>query len=181
FVHDMANGVMNPFHGVRSAKDEEQHAGELAILFLRKIFQDVLANQLLRRAMARIGFRHDCFGVPLRQFRARCKHASSDDIESRARNQPANDAAGARFTHRVRRDDGVGKLFSLHVFYLSGGLSAPQNSSPSDCRARRPTREAIAIAPWALDGASPSAPATKNQRVTRLELATSTLARQVWR
>src|SRR5439155_868531 len=70
----------------------------------------------------RIGSRHDRVRVALRQFRARSKHASPDEIESRAGNQPANDAAGARFAHRVRRDDDIGKLFSLHFDYLSGGL-----------------------------------------------------------
>src|SRR6266487_6395103 len=79
--------------------------------------------------MARIGFRHDRIRVSLRQFRARRKHASTDEIESRAGNQPANDAAGARFAHRVGRHNDVGELFSLHFDYLSGGLYAPQNPS----------------------------------------------------
>ena len=64
-VHDVAYGAMNLFHRVRSAKDEEQHTRVLAVLFTGEIFQDVLANQLLRRAMTRIGFRHDRFGVAL--------------------------------------------------------------------------------------------------------------------
>src|SRR6266446_7838239 len=99
----------------------------LAVLFAGEIFQDVLANQLLGRAMTWIGFRDDLFGVALRQFCARREHASADKIESRAGNQSANDAAGTRFAHRVRRDDHVGELFSLHSCYLSGGLEAPQN------------------------------------------------------
>src|SRR6266487_6932945 len=122
---------MNLFHGVWPAKDEEYHARTLAVLFAGEIFQHVIANQLLRRAMTRIGFSHDCVGVASCQFCARRKHASADQIESRAGNQSANDAAGARFAHRVRRDDDVGELFSLHSCYFSGGLLAPQNSSPN--------------------------------------------------
>src|SRR6266699_3166210 len=88
--------------------------------------------------MTRIGFRHDRVRVALRQFRARSKHASPDEIESRAGNQPANDAAGARFAHRVRRHNDVGELFSLHFDYLSGGIRVPQNSSPKDSRESSP-------------------------------------------
>src|SRR6516162_3427127 len=120
---------MNPLHGIRTAKDEEQHTSLLAVSFAGEIFQDVLTDQLLSRSMAQIGFRHDRIRISLRQFRARRKHASTDEIESRAGNQPANDAAGARFAHRVGRHNDVGELFSLHFDYLSGGIRVPQNSS----------------------------------------------------
>jgi len=40
--------------------------------------------------------------------------APADQIEAGARDEPRNDAAGARFAHRVRRDDDIGKLFGLH-------------------------------------------------------------------
>src|SRR4029450_876300 len=64
--------------------------------------------------MTRVDFCDERLGVAFGQLQTRRKHASANQVESCARNQPSNDAAGARFAHRVRRDGDVGKLFVLH-------------------------------------------------------------------
>ena len=115
FVHDVPDGGVHLLHCVGAAKHKKHDTRALASLCPGEIFQHVIANQFLRRAMTRIGFGHDRFCVALRQLRARREHARADEIETRARNQSRDDPAGARFAHRIRRDDGVGKFFVLHV------------------------------------------------------------------
>src|SRR5215510_1976393 len=117
---------MNLFHSIRPAEDQKQNARIPTVLFPTEIFHHVLANQLLRGAMARVSFRHNRVGIALGKLGAGSEHSPSDQIESCARNQPANDATGARFPHRVGRHDGIGELFSLHSRYLNGGQSVPQ-------------------------------------------------------
>ena len=67
--------------------------------------------------MPGISFGDNRLGVALRQVLARSKHACTDKIETSARNQPGNDPAGARLAHRIWRDNNVGKLLGLHVFF----------------------------------------------------------------
>src|SRR5947209_14630175 len=65
--------------------------------------------------MSRFGFAHNRLGVAANQLLARHEHARGYQIETGARNQPGNDPAGARFAHRVRRNDGVREFVDLHV------------------------------------------------------------------
>src|ERR1700726_3533176 len=54
------------------------------------------------------------FRIADNEFSAWREHAAANQIESGARNQPRHDSAGARFAHRIRGHDGVGKFFILH-------------------------------------------------------------------
>ena len=64
--------------------------------------------------MPRLGLGHDRLGVSPNEFGAGREHATANEIEAGARNEAGDDAAGARFAHRIRRDDDVGKFFGLH-------------------------------------------------------------------
>ena len=77
-VHDMTHRAMNLFHRIRTAKDEEQHARPLTIDSAGEIFQHVIANQFLGRAMTRLRFRDDGFCVALRQFWTWRKHPAAN-------------------------------------------------------------------------------------------------------
>src|SRR6476469_4492130 len=117
---------MNLFRSVRSAENQKQDTRVLTVFLSGEIFQHVLADQLLRGAMAWVSFRHNRVGITLGQLRTRSEHSASDQVESGAGNQPANDAAGARFPDRIGCNDGISKLFGLHRFYSSGGRPPPQ-------------------------------------------------------
>ena len=62
-----------------------------------------------------IGLGHDGVRVALGQLCTRREHSRRDQIQSRAGNEAGNDPAGARFAHRVGRDNDVGKLFGGHA------------------------------------------------------------------
>ena len=135
FVHDVTDGVMDFFHGIGAAENEHQRARSLSIDFSGEIFQNVIANQFLGSAMARLSFGHDCLGVTLRQFRARGENPRRDEIESRPRNQAGDDPTGVRFAHRVGRNDDVGKLFGWHAIFSRAAVDQPRR-----CRKSEPPR-----------------------------------------
>src|SRR5438270_11552364 len=64
--------------------------------------------------MPGFGFADDGFGVMLNQFPGRREHSRRYQVETGPGNKPGNDPAGARFAHRVRRDDGVSEFLDLH-------------------------------------------------------------------
>ena len=90
-------------------------ARALPVLFRAEIIQHVIADQLLGGAMRRLGFADDRFRVLLNQFRTRREHAGGNQIEPGSRNQARDDAPGARFAHRIRRQDCVSEFLVLHV------------------------------------------------------------------
>ena len=106
---------MHFFHSVGASKNQQQNTRPLTVNIAGEIFQHVLANQFLRRAMTGVRFRYDCLRIALCQFSARRKHASAHQVEPCPRNQPPDHPAGARFAHRIGSNDGVGKFFGLHV------------------------------------------------------------------
>src|SRR3954468_5994628 len=110
-VQDMTHDVMNLLDSVRSAEDQKQNTRVLTVFLPCKVFEHVFANQLLRGAMTRVAFCHNRVGVSFGQLRARSEHSASNQIESGAGNQSANDAAGAGFPHGIGWDNGVSKLF----------------------------------------------------------------------
>jgi len=64
-MHNMANGVMNLFHRVPAAKNEEQHARMLSVFLAGEIVQQLVANYFLFGGMTRISFRHNRLGITL--------------------------------------------------------------------------------------------------------------------
>ena len=85
-MDDVTHRPMNFFHGLRAAKYQKQNARPFAFGVARKILEHVIANQLLGRAMARIGFGDNRLGITLRQFRTRREDARSNEIKPSPRN-----------------------------------------------------------------------------------------------
>ena len=64
--------------------------------------------------MTRVRFGHDRVGISPDELCTRREHPGAVKIQTSARNQACDDAAGARFAHRVPCNDDVGKFFGLH-------------------------------------------------------------------
>ena len=129
FMRNVADRIAHLRRRIRSAKNQNQDTCALPLLFAAEIFQDVLANQFLRRAMFRLRFTDNGFGIAADQFFARRKHSRCHQIEAGPRNQAGNDPAGARFAHRIRRQDCVSQFLVLH-FRIARGL----RFNPRGCR-----------------------------------------------
>ncbi len=113
-MHDVADRRAESFRPRPATKNQKQDARTLAVAFAGEILQDIIADQFLGGAMPRILRGHDALGVAPDEFLARGEHAPADQIEPGAGDEAGNDAAGARFAHRVGRDDDVGEFFGLH-------------------------------------------------------------------
>ncbi len=85
----------------------------------RKIFEDVLLEQFLDFTVVSVVSGNDGFRVFLHQFRAGSKHPHPDQIKAGAGDETRENAAGARFVKRIRRDDDISKLFR-HKLTRSG-------------------------------------------------------------
>src|SRR5438045_7525108 len=124
---------------------------------------------------------HDRFRVPPCQSLTRGKHSRRDQIQSGARNKPGQNPSGARFAHRVGRDNYVGKFFGGHAIrlFLSGlqiNRAGAGNRNRSRVRerifcpfpastlfpgrARFPSIRRVVVAPSSLDKVNTSMPMT---------------------
>ena len=119
-VHDVSDDISDFLDRIRSTENQQENARALVVAFAGEIFLDVIAEQFLGGAMPRVLRGDDALGVAPDEFFAGGEHPSADQVEPGAGDQSGNDPAGARFAHRVRSNDNVGKLISLHKEILSG-------------------------------------------------------------
>ena len=109
-------------HRVFAAKNQHQNAPAASRLRIgRKIFEGVVVELFLDFPILRVVGGNNRFGVLPRQFRAWRKHPHRSQIEAGARDEPAQNAAGARLVKRIGGDDDVGELVRHNQ--LVGGLT----------------------------------------------------------
>ena len=129
-VHDVAHDAMHGLYRVRPTKDQHEHARTLPVDVAGKVLLHVIAEQFLDRAILGLRRGDDRLGISPNEFIAGSEHPSGDEVESGAGDETGDDSAGARFAHRVRGHNNVGKFFGLH-----GISSRRPQIQPRRCRA----------------------------------------------
>ena len=111
-VDDVARRSCGASHRVLALENQQQHPRLRAGSVGGKVLQDVLLDQLLRRAMPRV---RDRSRSPAAYFSTSsalgANIRAATRSEPRPRDQPRQDAAGPRLANRVGSDEHVGKFF----------------------------------------------------------------------